>query len=150
MKSPLIKTNVNLKVSLAAPCGMNCGLCLGYQREKNKCAGCNSDSFNKPNYCIKCSIKNCEFLLKRGAKFCFSCDNYPCKRIKNLDKRYRNKYGMSMIENLSKIKEIGVRKFVKLENQRWTCSKCGNIICVHRENCLICSVARVIRKYDGN
>ncbi len=25
---------------LIAPCGMNCGTCLGYLREKNKCVGC--------------------------------------------------------------------------------------------------------------
>jgi hypothetical protein len=26
--------------ALIAPCGMNCGVCMAYLREKNKCPGC--------------------------------------------------------------------------------------------------------------
>ena len=29
-----------MKSELIAPCGMNCGICYGYLREKNKCPGC--------------------------------------------------------------------------------------------------------------
>lgn len=128
---------------------MNCGLCLGYHRNKNKCAGCRSTSLNKPNHCINCSIKNCELLSSGKSKFCFTCHKYPCNRIKNLDKRYGAKYGMSMIENLNTIKKIGVRKFILKEKQKWTCSKCGNIICVHREICLECGERRVSRSYTS-
>jgi hypothetical protein len=28
------------KLHLVAPCGMNCGICRAYLREKNKCPGC--------------------------------------------------------------------------------------------------------------
>ncbi|MFH1197316.1 MAG: DUF3795 domain-containing protein [bacterium] len=135
--------NINLKSSLIASCGMNCGLCHGYQRDKNTCAGCNSDSLNKPNYCIGCHIKNCDMLTSSKSKYCFGCTKYPCIRLKKLDKRYKIKYGMSMIENLNKIKEIGIRKFTQLEKQKWTCPNCGSIICVHRENCLVCGTKRV-------
>lgn len=54
---------------------------------------------------------------------------------------------MSMIENLSTIKEIGIRKFVKLENHEWICSNCGNILCVHKANCLVCGTKRDIQNY---
>lgn len=145
-----LHTNINLTSSLIAPCGMNCGLCLGYHRIKNKCAGCQSASSNKPNHCIICSIKNCELLSSRKSKFCFTCHKYPCRRIKKLDKRYRSKYGMSMIENLNTIKEIGVRIFILREKQKWACSKCGNIICVHREHCLVCGNKREVAKYGSN
>ena len=37
--------------ALIAPCGMDCGLCRGYVREKNRCAGCNGDDSSKPRYC---------------------------------------------------------------------------------------------------
>ncbi len=126
---------------------MNCGLCLGYHRLKNKCDGCHSTSLNKPNHCINCSIKNCELLSSGKSKYCFTCHKFPCKRIKNLDIRYKAKYGMSMIENLNSIKEIGIRKFTLKEKQKWACSKCGNIICVHREICLECGEKRVIQNY---
>lgn len=141
--------NINITSSLIAPCGMNCGLCVGYQRVKNKCAGCQSTSLNKPNHCINCSIKTCELLSKGKSKYCFACDKYPCSKIKNLDKRYRAKYGMSMIENLNNIKEIGIRKFTIKEKQKWICSKCGNIICVHRDVCLVCGKKRVIQNYNS-
>jgi len=33
---------------LIAPCGMNCALCMAYQRQKNHFNGCNLDNNNKP------------------------------------------------------------------------------------------------------
>ena len=141
-----MKSINTLKSSLIAPCGMNCGLCIGYQRSGNRCAGCQSTSDNKPNHCVNCSIKNCGLLSKSKSKFCYDCPEYPCIRIKSLDKRYREKYGMSMIHNLNTIKEIGNRKFIRLEREKWTCSNCGNIICVHKEFCLVCGTERVFHK----
>lgn len=117
---------------------MNCGICMAYLREKNKCPGCRAEDINKAVTVIRCKIKNCEFIKKGKEKFCFVCDNFPCKNLKHLDKRYRTKYNMSMIENLAYIKKFGIRKFVKKENKRWKCKKCQGVICVHRGYCLNC------------
>jgi len=46
---------------------------------------------------------------------------------------------MSMIENLKFIKTKGINEFVRKENIRWKCVKCGELICVHRRLCLKCS-----------
>ncbi len=128
---------------LIAPCGMNCAICLGYLREKNKCLGCREMSENKPFYCRKCIIANCEILKKNKWKYCSDkCEKFPCKRLKSLDKRYRTKYGMSMIENLKNIKKLGIRQFVRNEKVRWTCKNCGSIICVHRDVCQKCGEKR--------
>ena len=132
-----VDTNKEL---LIAPCGMNCSICLGYLREKNKCSGCRIDSENKPRYCYTCRIKNCEFLKETKSGFCFDCKKIPCTRLKQLDKRYRTRYGMSMIENLTFIKESGIEKFVNKETIRWRCKKCGGTICVHRGYCLSCKL----------
>lgn len=124
---------------LIAPCGMNCGICIGYLREKNKCPGCRKIGKDNSDYCKKCIIKNCKILKEKGMKFCSDkCKKYPCKRLKNLDKRYKTKYAMSMLENLAKIKELGVREFVKNEKIRWACKKCNGTICVHKKHCLNC------------
>jgi len=132
-----------MKAELIAPCGMNCGICLAYLREKNKCPGCRVDDKDRSNYCIKCVIKNCEILKKNNWKYCSDkCEKYPCKRLKNLDKRYRTKYGMSMLENLENIQKLGVRQFVENEKIRWTCKKCGSIICVHKDACQACGEKR--------
>ena len=127
------------RFSLIAPCGMNCGICMAYLREKNKCPGCRGNNKNKPKYCIKCVIVNCENLKKTNLKFCSKkCENFPCTRLKNLDKRYRTKYNMSMIENLNNIEKLGIRAFVKNEKMRWSCSECGGTICVHKGYCYSC------------
>lgn len=124
--------------SLIAPCGMDCGICLAFLRDKNRCNGCREFSNQKPEYCRKCIIINCELLQKTDSKFCYDCEKYPCKRLKQLDKRYRTKYHMSMIENLELIRTTGLDSFVEMENKRWRCSSCGTILCVHRDLCLQC------------
>lgn len=112
---------------LIAPCGMNCGICVAYLREKNNCGGCHSE--NCRGGCRNCAIKNCVKLKKAKSGFCADCEIFPCARIKKLDKRYRTKYGMSMIENLLFIKEKGMKKFLAEQNKKWICS--DGIICVH-------------------
>ncbi len=132
-----------MKRDLIAPCGMNCGICIGYLREKRPCGGCfKTNDDNKPNVCRSCKIVNCEFLAETGSGFCYDCKKYPCARLKNLDKRYRTKYGMSMIENLGNIKKFGIEKFVESEQNRWKCSDCGELLCVHRFSCLKCGSKR--------
>ena len=124
--------------SLIAACGMNCGVCRAYLREKNKCTGCRSSNTGKPTSRIKCEIKTCKVFKNGKAKFCFQCNNFPCDTLKHLDKRYRTKYNMSMIENLGNIKKAGIRKFLLNEKARWTCSNCGGTICVHNGFCSNC------------
>ena len=72
------------------------------------------------------------------AKYCFKCKNFPCDYLKHLDKRYRIKYNMSMIENLENINKLGIRKFIKNEKMKWGCPECGGTICVHKGYCYRC------------
>jgi hypothetical protein len=133
-----MKVDTIIKTSHIAPCGMNCSICRGYLREKNKCLGCREIDENKPISRAKCTIKNCIELKNNNLKFCYKCKKFPCKRMKNLDKRYRTKYHMSMIENLENINKFGIRKFIENEKTRWKCSNCGSIICVHNGKCSNC------------
>lgn len=132
--------------SLIAPCGMNCRLCLGYIREENTCPGCrmiDSREGHKSGSRNKCRIRNCEQIAEGNVKYCSGqCDSFPCTRLRQLDKRYRTKYGMSMIDNLKMIDESGIRRFVRNEDEKWTCPSCGEIICVHRPVCLHCGHKR--------
>jgi hypothetical protein len=121
-----------------APCGINCVTCMAYQREKNKCVGCMSQTGNKVNHCFTCSIKNCELLKNTDSEFCYDCSKFPCTRMKNLDKRYRLKYKTSLIQNLRAIKVTGIETYLQNESTRWTCTSCGTIICVHRPVCTGC------------
>lgn len=131
-----------IPVNLIAPCGMNCRLCWGYIREKNACPGCRvtgGQESQKSQSRSTCRIKNCEQITSGKIRYCSNCcDRFPCARLKQLDKRYRTRYGMSMIENLTMIENEGIRKFIRSEKQKWICPDCGEMICVHKPACLSC------------
>ena len=134
------KKTRTIPIELIAPCGMNCRLCWGYIREENTCPGCRNN-LNSQNmkHRMTCKIRNCEVIAKGRSKYCLvSCNHFPCKRLKQLNERYRTKYGMSMIENLRMINEFGIRHFIRNEKAKWMCPECGEIICVHRPRCLSC------------
>ncbi len=121
---------------LIAPCGMNCSLCYAFLREKNKCTGCRGEDTGKGKSILQCRMRTCT--LRRG-KFCSSkCECFPCERLRGLDKRYRTKYGMSMLDNLAKIESSGVRSFLRSENTKWACPGCGGTLCVHKPACQVC------------
>jgi len=116
---------------------MDCGVCMVFLRKKRRCAGCNVESPRKSNHCSVCKIRNCPERAE-GSGFCFDCRKYPCVRLKQLDKRYRAKYSMSMIENLNGIRDSGLERFMESENSRWACPTCGNPVCVHNGKCYHC------------
>ena len=99
----------------------------------------NKQDSKKSEYRNRCRIRNCEQIVDGKIKYCSdSCGRFPCARLKQLDKRYRTKYGMSMIDNLKMINEFGIRHFIRYEKEKWLCPECGEMICVHRPVCLSC------------
>jgi hypothetical protein len=143
--------------NLIAPCGMNCSLCIAYQFMK---MDINKQGFHK-KYCPGCIPRGencihmgdqCELLGKGSVRFCFECEALPCKRLKSLDKRYRTKYHMSMIENLLAVNEHGMQKFLEMEEEKWRCPECEGVICCHNGLCLNCQLDRLLqnKKYRWN
>jgi hypothetical protein len=124
-KEPSIMPD-RISQNLIAPCGMNCGVCRAYLRKNNPCYGCRDTTQDKPKSIVQCRMRNCKM---RSGKFCFDCPEFPCERLRNLNKRYRTKYVMSEIENLESIRENGIRNFVAAERKRWISEK--GIFCVH-------------------
>src|SRR3990170_8344225 len=120
---------------LVAPCGMNCGICKAYlaysrgvptQRGKvTHCSGCLPRSKN-------CYIKRgCKKLSQNVFRFCFECEQMPCENLKRLDKRYRSRYNMSMVENLKEIKANGIEKFLENQRAKYRCPRCSDAVSVH-------------------
>ncbi len=130
---------------LIAPCGMNCSLCIHYLAMKydlnNKgfnrkyCPGCRP----RGNHCLHMQ-NQCVKLGTGTVDFCYECEQFPCKRLRSLDKRYRTNYHLSMIENLEFIKTIGMAEFLKKEEEVWRCPRCNNEICCHNGLCLNCDL----------
>jgi hypothetical protein len=120
------------KTTLIAPCGMDCAICMAFLREKNRCGGC----YAPDRKCSKnCTIFACGNIRDR---YYHNCGEFPCRRLKQLDERYRKKYHMSMLDNLAAIKKDGIRAFLKSERERWTCTACGGTIDVHHYRCPAC------------
>ena len=135
---------------LIAPCGMNCAICSGYLALRHDvkrkgirmpyCEGCRSRD-------KKCAFlkKRCELLLNNEVKFCYECKDFPCERLKRIDRRYQTFFRMSPIDNLEFIKKNGVMSF--LESQRkWQCPKCDDVICCHNGICFSCSLDKLRKK----
>ena len=133
-----MRSEVIFEPSLIAPCGMNCGTCIAFLRNKNRCNGCRDKSEGKAVSVQRCFVVNCDRLKLSGSGFCYDCQQFPCRRIRQLDKRYRTKYRTSFIENLSKIKNEGIESFLKFETNRRKCPDCGSVTSVHRNYCLVC------------
>jgi hypothetical protein len=130
---------------LIAPCGMNCGLCFAYQAEKYDLK---KKGFNR-KYCPGCRPRGknclhmkdqCKLVGKGLLLFCYECADFPCKRLKNLDKRYSTKYHLSMIDNLQQIKEQGLESFLADQVSKWLCPDCGEPLCCHNGLCLNCQL----------
>ena len=123
---------------IVAPCGLNCGLCRAYLRDRNPCPGCRGGEINKSNACLTCAIRNCAELAAGGHRYCGACDSFPCADLLHLDARYQARYGVSAIGNLEHIKAIGIERFVAEETAKWSCPECGAILCMHQPQCLNC------------
>lgn len=133
---------------LIAPCGINCGVCVHYLAKKYDLK---RQGFRK-KYCAGCIPRgqNCTFMsahcnrLGEGlVRFCYECADFPCKRLKALNKRYSAKYHMSTLENLIFIKENGMESFLDKESAEWKCSQCDEVICCHNGLCLHCDLEKL-------
>jgi hypothetical protein len=127
---------------LIAPCGINCGICkayLAYSRGVPKQSG-------KVTHCSGCLPRSKNCYIKRGCKklrqnvfrFCFECKQMPCKNLEHLDRRYRSRYNMSMVENLKELKADGIEKFLENQQAKYKCRACGDVVSVHDGQCYSC------------
>ena len=123
-----------VRISSIAPCGMDCALCYAFQDVKKPCPGCRTQTGKIRESCQNCIIFSCD----KKKYYCFECTDFPCKRLKALDARYQNKYKMSMIMNLTFIKEQGEENFLIWQNHKYTCPKCGKLRTVHYDYCIHC------------
>ena len=135
-------TSDNFEPDLLSPCGMYCGICKAYQaqlynvpRQRGSvtyCAGCRPRAKN-------CYIKrNCPTLRKHKIDSCSQCDEMPCKNLAHLDSRYRERYDMSMVENIKEIRVKGMEAFLLGQREKYRCSSCGGTVSVHDKKCYSC------------
>ncbi|MGZ7066217.1 MAG: DUF3795 domain-containing protein [Candidatus Aminicenantales bacterium] len=128
---------------LIAPCGMNCAICANYLAKTGdvrargvrmpECAGC------RPRGKMCAYIrKRCDLLKHERIEFCHECPDFPCHELRTIDTRYRERYRMSMIQNLRDIREKGMDKFLRAQAKAWRCPRCGGTVCCHNGLCFGC------------
>lgn len=134
---------------------MNCNICAAYlaltHDVKSKgirmmyCKGCRPR--DKPCAFLK---KRCDRLRNKEVDFCYKCSDFPCNRLSAIDKRYREQFRMSEIENLKSIRDVGMESFLKAEERKWKCPQCGGVVSCHNGLCFHCDInklATMKRKY---
>lgn len=93
-------------------CGVFCGGCPTYIREKKPCPGA---EINKTR-CEKCKTFHwC--CAEKGITHCYQCNIFPCSKLKNFTKRWL-KYGQNFIENQERLKQTGESAFLSYYNRR--------------------------------
>lgn len=94
------------------PCGVYCGGCPVYVRERKPCPGAEVSQ--------RCVQKGCRFHLcaqKKEVERCHQCDEYPCRRLRTFAGSWR-KYGQDLLENQRLLSERGVEGFLAWYNQK--------------------------------
>lgn len=93
-------------------CGVFCGGCPTYIREKKPCLGADINFAR----CEKCRTFHlcCH---EKGITHCFQCEKFPCSKFKSFTKRWL-KYGQNFIENQKLLKNIGELKFIEYFNSK--------------------------------
>jgi hypothetical protein len=139
------------KEALLGICGVYCGACETYRAYNDKdlilveweikmgmpaneiyCEGCGSNLVNQ--WCSKCQFRKC--VAKQGIRFCFECKDFPCKRLVDFSKtRPHRELG---IRNLQQLKGMSVREWLRLQDKRWTCNRCGKRLHWYAEKCPDC------------
>lgn len=131
-----MKMSQEINKEMFAPCGVNCEICSAYLRSNNPCSGCLTDDDSKPLHCLNCAKKKC--VKEKGISHCYKCEEFPCSKILVMDKKYRDKYGVSTIGNGKYVDKKGVTKFLEVQKLKYTCQKCSGIIDVHNKRCSEC------------
>ena len=157
--------NSDDKLQLVAPCGLYCGSCPLYKARTDRalaekiaqqrgiqvedlpvCLGCKAQQGHIPVMGEPiCGTYDC-VINQRGLRFCYECEDFPCKNLKHIDKRYKTNFKMSMIENLEFIKKHGIKDFLENEDKKWKCPNCGEIICCHNGICFNCEYDKLKNK----
>lgn len=104
------------------------------------CDGCLSGGMLAA-HCQNCTIRKCA-AKKQNDSRCTDCEELPCYRITNLINMGGYLHRKEYLPNLKLIREIGVQKWVKYEQELWTCPNCSNSLSWYDPACSNCGAKR--------
>ncbi|WP_071797437.1 DUF3795 domain-containing protein [Labilibacter marinus] len=92
------------------PCGIYCGVCPVFVRDKNLCLGAETS----------CKTKKCKSIYvccidKKKLDYCYQCKTYPCSRFKKFANTWL-KHGQDLYKNQELLKAKGKNHFLIVMN----------------------------------
>jgi len=94
---------------LIPACGVFCGGCPTYTRDKIRVRRFKNRPVSKVPYHLCC--------VEKGIEHCVECGLFPCKRFKRFATSWQ-KYGQDFIANQLLLKEVGVEEFLTRWNAK--------------------------------
>ena len=123
-----------------APCGVFCGACPSFDKTCNGCSSENKKQKRKSKW--NCEIRKCCY-EEMNVEYCGHCNSFPCEKINSKlikshigDKKF--KYRHEIPDNMKKLKELGVDKFIKFKEKKFTCPYCKGTIHFYHYKCSLC------------
>ncbi|WP_088226162.1 DUF3795 domain-containing protein [Desulfosporosinus sp. FKB] len=136
-------------------CGLYCGACdvlmaykhgyedkiapnINLEPSQIKCHGCKTDTIFVN--CRKCTIRSCA--IKKKVDHCINCIDYPCNMQNELLQDFSTKHNLPHLQiipkNLMTIKNIGIEKWLKEQDQVWKCPECQTDFSWYTHKCIKC------------
>ncbi len=104
------------------------------------CDGCCSGG-KLAGHCQMCNIRLHALETQKNSR-CSDCEELPCNRITFLINMGGYLHRKEYVPNLKKIHEMGVKEWVKNEEERWRCPKCGLPMSWYDAECIRCGESR--------
>jgi hypothetical protein len=137
---------------LAAACGTYCGACPSYIAKHSEdetvqrpnpwgdCDGCLSGGMLAA-HCQTCRIRLCA-ANRQNVTRCSDCDELPCYRVTGLINLGSYPHRQEYLPNLALIGEMGAQEWVRYEEERWRCPRCGLPMSWYDTACARCGESR--------
>jgi hypothetical protein len=131
-------------------CGIYCGSCpflMGSERneldtlvkkmkrekEELYCEGCKGE--NVSVFCRNCGLKECA--QQHDVEFCFECSDYPCEKLQTF-KNDDSPHNSAIFKKLDSLREFGLKKWLEIQKNRWSCPQCGTPFSWYDRECEEC------------
>ncbi|HNX37457.1 MAG TPA: DUF3795 domain-containing protein [Candidatus Cloacimonadota bacterium] len=130
-------------------CGLFCGACtsmLLHEKNEGDPALKDFSCEYKEEPCPGCGsgcVPDCEFnscCKAHGVVTCAFCPDYPCARIRNFSVD-EWPHHIDVLENLSRMKEIGIEAWIEEQKKCWTCPDCGARTHWYQSKCRDCGAS---------
>jgi len=97
--------------------------------DESACSGCGSDC-----------VADCEFIRccqDHGVQSCGLCPEFPCPQIVKFSGD-EWPHHIDVLDNLHRIKEIGIAAWLLEQKAQWSCPSCGKRTHWYQKSCRVC------------